>query len=388
MSEFWLISAPGENTPQKTWERLNQATSTGPEKLSSNFKFTIPELRVGTLDVLVGLSDDLGKLDVYSEGVTRKISQYLGEVLEDTRDKLMENLKIGEVSPQAYLHKFTWEGAKYPIKQSLRFLADMIGKQVSQIEADLKTKAQGYNNLKGNLQSLERKATGSLLTRNLSELVKKEDFVVDSEYLITLLVIIPKNLQNDWVNRYEKLTDMVVPRSSKTVFEDSDSLLVNVTLFQRVADEFKHHCRENKFVVRDFVYNEKEIEEGKTEVSRLEADKKKQYGPLVKWLRINFGETFTAWMHVKALRVFVESVLRYGLPVNFQAVVLQPNKRSQKRLREVLSQLYRHLDNAHVSAADTAAAGMDIPGLNLGSADYYPYVYYRINLDLQESQRL
>lgn len=32
-----------------------------------------------------------------------------------------------------------------------------------------------------------------------------------------------------------------------------------------------------RFVVRDFVYNEKEIEEGKTEVTRLEADKKKQY---------------------------------------------------------------------------------------------------------------
>ncbi len=35
----------------------------------------------------------------------------------------------------------------------------------------------------------------------------------------------------------------------------------------------------------------------------------------------------------------------YGLPVNFQAMMLQPNKKSTKRLREVLSQLYMHLDN-------------------------------------------
>ena len=33
-------------------------------------------------------------------------------------------------------------------------------------------------------------------------------------------------------------------------------------------------------------------------------------GPLVKWLKVNFGECFSAWVHVKALRVFVESVLR------------------------------------------------------------------------------
>jgi len=34
-------------------------------------------------------------------------------------------------------------------------------------------------------------------------------------------------------------------------------------------------------------------------------------GPLVRWLKVNFGEAFIAWIHVKALRVFVESVLRY-----------------------------------------------------------------------------
>lgn len=44
------------------------------------------------MDQLVGLSDDLGKLDTYVEGVCRKLAQYLGEVLEDARDKLQENL--------------------------------------------------------------------------------------------------------------------------------------------------------------------------------------------------------------------------------------------------------------------------------------------------------
>lgn len=33
---------------------------------------------------------------------------------------------------------------------------------------------------------------GSLLTRSLGDIVKKEDFVLDSEYLITLLVVVPK----------------------------------------------------------------------------------------------------------------------------------------------------------------------------------------------------
>ena len=48
--------------------------------------------QVGTLDLLVGLSEDLGKLDAFVEQVMKKVSNYLGDVLEDQRDKLSENL--------------------------------------------------------------------------------------------------------------------------------------------------------------------------------------------------------------------------------------------------------------------------------------------------------
>lgn len=56
------------------------------------FIFSFFSCKVGTLDQLVGLSDDLGKLDTYVEQITRKVAMYLGEVLEDQRDKLHENL--------------------------------------------------------------------------------------------------------------------------------------------------------------------------------------------------------------------------------------------------------------------------------------------------------
>lgn len=59
----------------------------------------------------------------------------------------------------SYITRFQWDMAKYPIKQSLRNIADIISKQVGQIDADLKTKSTMYNNLKGSLQNLEKKQT-------------------------------------------------------------------------------------------------------------------------------------------------------------------------------------------------------------------------------------
>lgn len=43
---------------------------------------------------------------------------------------------------------------------------------------------------------------------------------------------------------------------------------------------------------------------------------------------------------------------RYGLPVNFQAMLLQPNKKNMKKLREVLYELYKHLDSSAAAIID------------------------------------
>ncbi|KAK2498256.1 hypothetical protein MC885_003932, partial [Smutsia gigantea] len=356
MTEFWLISAPGEKTCQQTWEKLHAATTKN-NNLAITSKFNIPDLKVGTLDVLVGLSDELAKLDAFVEGqkgqVVKKVAQYMADVLEDSKDKVQENLLASGVDLVTYITRFQWDMAKYPIKQSLKNISEIIAK--------------------GN--------AGSLLTRSLAEIVKKDDFVLDSEYLVTLLVVVPKLNHNDWIKQYETLAEMVVPRSSNVLSEDQDSYLCNVTLFRKAVDDFRHKARENKFIVRDFQYNEEEMKADKEEMNRLSTDKKKQFGPLVRWLKVNFSEAFIAWIHVKALRVFVESVLRYGLPVNFQAMLLQPNKKTMKKLREVLHELYKHLDS---SAAAIIDAPMDIPGLNLSQQEYYSYVYYKIDCNLLE----
>ncbi|KAM6279907.1 V-type proton ATPase subunit C 2 isoform 3-T3 [Porphyrio hochstetteri] len=306
-------------------------------------------------------------------------------------------LKVDLIS---YLTRFEWDMAKYPIKQPLKNISEALAKaalnvycqpiqegpmlctiqQVTQIESDLKTRSAAYNNIKGNLQSLEKKTVGNLLTRTLADIVHKEDFVLNSEYLITLLVVVPKSSYVQWQKTYESLSEMVVPRSTKMIAEDAEGGLFTVTLFRKVMEDFKAKARENRFMVREFYFDEKELKCEKEELMKLASDKKQQYGPLLRWLKVNFSEAFVAWIHVKALRVFVESVLRYGLPVNFQAMLLQPNRKSVKRLRDVLNVVFKHLDE--VAAASIMDPGMDIPGLQLSNQEYYPYVYFKIDLSL------
>lgn len=45
MTEFWLISAPGDKTCQQTFDKLNSVTMRQ-NMLSTNYKFPIPDLKV------------------------------------------------------------------------------------------------------------------------------------------------------------------------------------------------------------------------------------------------------------------------------------------------------------------------------------------------------
>ena len=57
-----------------------------------------------------------------------------------------------------------------------------------------------------------------------------------------------RNSMKDWQATYERLSVMVVPRSSFTVAEDPEFYLVSVTVMKKIVEEFKQKARENKYV--------------------------------------------------------------------------------------------------------------------------------------------
>ncbi|OBS81456.1 hypothetical protein A6R68_20342 [Neotoma lepida] len=358
---------------------MNNVTSKS--NLSHNTKFAIPDFKLLTLT---------GSF-FSPQSLIKRMAQSVVEVMEDSKGKVHENLLANGVDLTSFVTHFEWDMAKYPAKQPLVSVVDTLAKG----SVSLSLLGSPFVPLP---------SRGNLFTRTLSDIVNKEDFVLDSEYLITLLVIVPKYVDRKMVGvrcsvekvEEEFLLAWLQPTawsgvtlghpadrrfSFRLIAEDNEAGLFTVTLFRKVTEDFKVKAKENKFMVREFYYDENEIKREREEMSRLLSDKKQQYGPLLRWLKVNFSEAFIAWIHIKALRVFVESVLRYGLPVNFQAVLLQPQKKSAtKRLREVLNSVFRHLDE--VAAASILDASVEIPGLQLSNQDYFPYVYFHIDLSL------
>ncbi|XP_031589287.1 V-type proton ATPase subunit C 1-B-like isoform X1 [Oreochromis aureus] len=419
MTDFWLISVPLDKTSLTSVEKLKR-TIAKTNLASSCCKFSIPDLKVGVLDSLLSVSDDLSKLDTLTESVIKKTCQCMKEVLESS-DKVLENalangdhsknqraalsplkayLKSLRVDLMNFMIKFQWDKAKYPTSLPLSSLAEIINKEVSQVEAELKSRSAAYNSVKASLQNLEHKLDGNLQTCSLNDVMRKEDLVV-SEYLTTLLVVVARGSYSQWERSYESLSKFVVPRSSRKLYENGEGGVFSVTLFKRAVCEFKAKAQESKFFVRDYSFD---LEEQKQrEITQLSFHKKEQYvsqtlhtlsevfflccgvllmrfslsqGIFVRWLKVNFSEVFVAWIHLKALRVFVESVLRYGLPVNYQALLLQTDRKHSKKLKEELASLFVHLD----PTASITDVSCDIPGLC--QQEYFSYICFHISTNV------
>ncbi|CAA0819640.1 V-type proton ATPase subunit C [Striga hermonthica] len=374
-TRYWVASLPvGQGSSSSSlWSRLQESISKQAFD-TPLYRFNIPNLRVGTLDSLLALSDDLLKANNFIEGVSHKIRRQIEE-LERVSGVVSSSLTVDGVPVDSYLTRFVWDEAKYPTMSPLKEIVDGIHVQIAKIEDDLKVRIAEYNNIRSQLNAINRKQGGSLAVRDLSNLVKPED-IISSEHLTTLLAIVPKYTQKDWLSSYETLTTYVVPRSSKKLHEDNEYALYSVTLFSRDADNFRTKARERNFQIRDFEYNSETQESRKQEIEKLAADQESLRSSLLQWCYVSYGEVFSSWMHFCAVRVFSESILRYGLPPSFLSVVLSPSLKSEKKVRSILEGLCSSSSSTYWKTEDDGG----IVGGFAGDADSHPYVSFTINL--------
>ena len=93
---------------------------------------------------------------------------------------------------------------------------------------------------------------------------------------------------------------------------------------------------------------------------------------LFKYCKAQFTELFTCWTHLKAIRVWVESVVRFSLPAEFSVMLIKPEKRYMEKIRKILAELFRDLAAEGVldQAGDDAPAGMPA----FVTEELFPYV--------------
>lgn len=112
----------------------------------------------------------------------------------------------------------------------------------------------------------------------------------------------------------------MIPKSSVPLYvtDNEGNQLWTVVVFRKNVDSFKTKARNTlKVYVREFEYNEKSYEEDKKKIVELQEKCLTTQAELAKTCEIIYSALFECVMHLKALRIHVECVLRWGVPPNY-----------------------------------------------------------------------
>jgi len=411
--------------PEQAFRKMQSAGACSEKPLSEMFKFEVPSLMCGTLDSLMNLSDDLVKSDQIIEGIVRKVEKSAVDLLGGQKKP---ELLVGSVPPNRYIQQFAWDYAKYPNRRPLKELVSLIGGGASAIEEELKQLSGSFEEKQIALQDAKRRQGGNLMVADLNDALTAADMknlqVHDTEYLKTLFIALPmaskesfeasvysigNNLVGyggpDWtgnpanlgqpiqygveVDRQRKRGSPVVPDSLVLVKEDKESALYAVTILKSqyqagrfegdefmagtktdFVNQFIKTCKDRRFVVREVNYDPSQASRSAMALEQLTVEVDSMRSGLTRWCKTHYGEAFVAWMHIKVIRIFVESVLRYGLPVDFTAVLYKviPGKEDQ---------LTKELDKALSNKKNSAA---DEDDEEAGEEDYHDFVLIKFEI--------
>jgi len=373
-SQIWAVAVSAKESQDELYRGTDVSCK------QDTFNLPIEKLRVGTMDSLMSLGDDLSKMDMLAEATAFKLFKQLDELKRDGSVTGGAKLDVNGVPIGAYVRTWEWDEAKFQMKTPLRELAESISQRISGLEDDLKTKMIEMSSLKSAIQQYERKGQGNLMVRALDDVVTEDDYL-ETEYMTTLLVVVPKHSYKEFSGTYMKMAEHVVPLTAKLIHEDAEFGLFTVVVFKKSVEKFRAAAREKRFMVRDYVFDEKKAEEGEKDKEEKVAEYSRLKGVMSHWCSINFAEAYGMMMHLKAIRVFVESCMRYGLTTsgggarrpNFKAFLLQPKKGKTEVLRKDLAKLYSKPGSLLDGDDD-----MMVPG---ATGEFFPYVYVPISLD-------
>jgi len=386
---YLLVSLPTSISPSNhTDDALTALRTTVTSDVGSTVPFAIPSFKIGTLDALVQQADDLAKLNNACEGVVAKVGESLRQILDGDEAKVQQHKTINDKPVDQYLRNFQWNKVKYRADKPIKELIDALQKEIQGIDNDVKSKFSQYNQTKSALAAAERKRTGNLATKSLASVVPPSALVHDSEYLDTHLIAVPNTAVKDFYKAYEELCPMVVPRSASKLASDDEFTLFGVTTFKKHSAEFVHKCREKRWTPRDYQYKQGGKEEEAQETDQLAKDERKLWGEALRLARTGYSESAMLWIHVLALRVFVETVLRYGLPLDFVCGIVKTDAKAAKNAKTNLDAAYSYLggnafgrdSKGRIKKDDNATTSDMQQAGHLTDQEYTAYVYYEFEV--------
>ena len=349
----------------------------------------IPDLAVGTLDSLIRLSDDIVKSDAQIDNILKKIERiYMDTIASHNKitmeygnkntlvsNNVAQKLRVKEQNIDEFIKSFAWDYARYPINRPLDALINDIQHIGSKVDDELKKLGMAYNERNNAHSALVRRRNTNFYTSDFEDIfmpveVAKFEFL-DTEYLRTLVIVVPKSIEQDFLKGYSTTIghdiasygdannrgaikgSPVVPDSAIKLKEDNDAIIYTITSLKGHSttdiagnnqyfdyiEPIKSCFRERRMIIREFNYDSSKAGGLEKEIKKCTTSLLDCSATIIQYCALHYSDIYSSIIHLKLIQAYIESVLRYSLPVDLMSFFVIPNMKKAINVQKLLTNI-------------------------------------------------
>ena len=320
----------------------------------------------------------------------------------------------------AYLSKWSWDYARYQHQgRKLSELISQITSQTGYADEELKKLVSNHAEKVSNLTAWQRKKAINLGTSDFEDFLTQKDIssvdMIDNEHLLTLMVSLGRDLESEFLVNYSSSDGWskdiasygppddrdsvkgspVVPNSASKVFENSDQVMYAITVLRGhttpgsmdfngdytaggavdYVEPLKAAFREKRCTLRPLVFDPTKALGVDANVDKAQGEVDKSVNVVTRWCSAHFGEIFSAFVHLRVISAYIESVMRYGVPANFVTMFMRHDHKRPKMAVAGLTAMVLKVQPALIRSNDNE---VDEDDEDQDNPDDMPYVCHRI----------
>jgi V-type H+-transporting ATPase subunit C len=308
-----------------------------------NLSNIMKELVNDNLDTLFKINDDLMRDEQEIEVFLKSLEKQISDLTKNPT--LQIKFRGALLDPKKAITEFTWDEGKYPNKsKTIADIMHKINEKYTETRKTIKAKTDDYNNSMNDLK-LKKKSQNdalNLMKQDYRDLVSRsKNEMKTTDYLCTMLCFVPTGSEKNFESKYMTLVDgMVVPYSALRIDrgEDEKMQLYRVIVMKHRKDDFKTQCqRDLRITCKEYNEDElanKPLEEKEIEKLVTESNQKKH--DLERHAESGYSEVFYALLHLKYLRLYVESCLKYTSGDYYSVMVYTPKEKEQRLISTMI----------------------------------------------------
>lgn len=329
------------------------------------------------LDNMFKLNDDLIKQEQEIEGYLKGLEKRIYDL--NSNAELKVNLGHGYIPFSQGLQTFKWVDNKYPKNgKAITDIMEKIYKKYLDSVKSVKTRSDEFNELQVKLKNKEKGENDAQTLMNVDyrDIVEEhKDKMIETDFLCTMLCFVPTGNEKNFLSKYEELIDnMVVPSSAEKLGGGGTdkAVLYRVVIMKHLKDNFRNESS-SKLRVQSREYNKSEMDkrpQEQEEIRKLKNDIDECKRKLYDLSTSVYSEIFIALLHIKFLRVYLESNLKY---TNGEYFTVSVNVSKEKEAR-LVSTLIK-------SFSDTSEQGWYGTKEELKeNDDFYPFILIKLGV--------